>query len=205
MLSVLSDQQKVIVETITMRFHIKEALSYLAEHGYPISVSTYTRQKRKIENMKMERLQHIALHFTDKHLEFIDKQETIEKLMWQNYHAAKDPAKKVQILETICRLQFHLAAFYDTTRYVLEKNWKTPIFKVKEPYLSINVEHEVNKEADERARKLRSEMIRQRQIEVDTPALPSPEPESSPATNNDEVTFASLDTDTAVEEQQKCS
>src|SRR5262249_41415836 len=71
--------------------------------------------------------------------------------------------------------------------------------------LSINVEHEVNKEADERARKLRSEMIRQRQIEVDTPALPSPEPESSPATNNDEVTFASLDTDTAVEEQQKCS
>ena len=45
---------------------------------------------------------------------------------------------------------------------MLEKNWKTPIFKTKQPYVSFNLEHEVEKEMDERADKRRWDIHNER-------------------------------------------
>jgi hypothetical protein len=162
MLSILTDTQRAVIEVMTMRLHVPRALEYLDDAGHKMSRRKYFRQKKKIEEMKLERLQHIALHFTERHLEGIDKSELIEKLMWDNYYAEKDPTKKVGILNNIAAMQLTLSAYYDTTRYVLEKNWKTPIFKTKQPYVSINLEHEVEKEMDERADKRRWDIHNER-------------------------------------------
>jgi hypothetical protein len=139
-----------------MRLRTKEALQYLEDvTGFTISERNLRREKAKLEEIKFERMQHIALHFTDRHLEGIDKVELIEKLMWDNYHAEKDPHNKVDILATISKMQLTLSSFYDTTGYVLEKGWKTPIYKVPETYVSISIKNEVKKEMDERRNKRR--------------------------------------------------
>ena len=156
MLSVLSERQKAIVEAITMRLHTKPALHYLRDVGYKMSEATYFREKKKIEEMKFERMQHIAMYFQDQHLERIDKCECVEKLMWKNYHEEKDSSKKVKILESIISIQPYISAYYDATRYVLEKKVKTEtdLYTTLRPYVSIDVrknrEEEMEKEEQER-------------------------------------------------------
>jgi hypothetical protein len=122
MLSVLSDRQKAIVEAMTMQLHTKPTLQYLKDVGHEISEATYFREKKKIEEMKFERMQHIAMYFQDQHLERIDKVELIEKLMWENYRTGD--IKRVNILNSIMNMQSWLSAYYDATRYVLEKKVK---------------------------------------------------------------------------------
>ena len=120
MLSVLSERQKAIVEAITMRLHTKPALRYLTDVGHKMSEATFFREKKKIEEMKFERMQHIALYFQDQHLERIDKCELVEKLCWENYRAEKDPTKRVKILESIITMQPYLSGYYEATKTILE-------------------------------------------------------------------------------------
>ena len=79
MLSVLSETQNTVVETITMQPALKEALQYLKDAGFEMGHSTYYRHRKKIQDMKLERMHHIAKFFPDQHLERIDKCELIEK------------------------------------------------------------------------------------------------------------------------------
>jgi hypothetical protein len=159
MLSILTETQRAVLDTITMNLHVVQSLQYLRDAGHEMSRAKYFRLKKKIEDMKLERMQYIAMHFQERHLEKIDKCELVEKLMWENYHAEKDPTKKVSILTSICDMQTYLSAYHDVTRYILEKGWKTPIFKTKEPYLSVKIEDEVAGEMkamkDERSERLR--------------------------------------------------
>jgi hypothetical protein len=53
-LCTITDRQKIVIETITMRLSTREALVYLHEHGFPIKEATYYREKSKLENMKIE-------------------------------------------------------------------------------------------------------------------------------------------------------
>ena len=66
-----------------------------------MSERKYYRHKKKIKEMKLESMHHIAKYFPDQHLERIDICELVEKLCWENYYAEKDPTKKVKILESI--------------------------------------------------------------------------------------------------------
>ena len=112
-LRTISDRQKVVIETVTMRLSTKEALLYLHEHGFPIKEATYYREKAKLENMKMERLYLMSkVGFIDQHLDKIDKLECIEKEMWRKYRECKNPYKGVEILTQIANLQPFLFAYY---------------------------------------------------------------------------------------------
>ena len=131
MLSVLSDTERAVVETITMRMLPNEALQYLKDCGIEISRHSYFRHKAKLEASKWERLMSIAERFTEQHLQRIDKLELVESLMWKNYDAEKNPHKKVDILCSIVNMQPYLSNYYGATRFVLEKRLK--IDPIKKP------------------------------------------------------------------------
>jgi uncharacterized protein (DUF488 family) len=105
--------------------------------------------EKKRSDMKLERMQHIALYFQDQHLERIDKCELIEKLMWENYR--KGDNNRVKILESIISIQPYLSAYYDATRYVLEKRVKSEADLIKLPstYVSIDVKDSREKEIEQ--------------------------------------------------------
>lgn len=125
MLSILSDSQKVILDTITMGFHPVQALHYLKDAGHEMSERTYYRQKKKIQEMMFERMKYIAEHFREQHLERIDKCEIVERLMWENYYAEQDPTKRVAILKSILEMQTYLSVYYDSTRFILRQSMKS--------------------------------------------------------------------------------
>ena len=124
MLSMLTEKEKAVVETITMRFHAPEALVYLKKAGMEMGLSTYYRYKRKVEDMKLERMQFIADHFQELHLEKIDRLELIDRLMWQEYEKENQPYRRVKILETIANAQANVSSYYETSTIALEVSAK---------------------------------------------------------------------------------
>ncbi len=167
MLSILTETQRAIVETITMRLHIVQALQYVKDAGFEMSRAKYFRQKKKIEGMRMERMQHIARYFPDQHLERVDKCELIEKLMWENYRTGD--IKRVDILGEILNMQVFLSGYYDVTRYVLENTIKTEAdYRTRhaEPYLSFNVKEKREKEIKKDQETKRFRIIDERNREI---------------------------------------
>jgi hypothetical protein len=65
MLSILSETQQAIIETVTMRFDVTQALQYLKDAGHEMSTAKYFRQKKKTENMALERIT-VSLKFLTK-------------------------------------------------------------------------------------------------------------------------------------------
>lgn len=121
----LSETDKLVNDTIVMRLTEKESLEYLADHGFKMSRAKYYRHKKKLEDTKFVRLDSMIKYgFTTQHLQKIDKLEFIEKQMWKDYFDCKDPYKRVEILTQIANLQPFLSAYYDSTRYVLERSEK---------------------------------------------------------------------------------
>jgi hypothetical protein len=76
-----------------MRLHVSQALGYLKDLGHEMSRAKYFRQRKKIQEMKLERMHFIAKYFPDQHLERIDRCELVDRLWWENYHAEKDPCR----------------------------------------------------------------------------------------------------------------
>jgi hypothetical protein len=115
-----------IIDCMCLNFSEHEALTYLEEKGFEISLRTYYRLKNEVKESTHERLNLIAsIEFLTQHIERIDMLRTIFKEMWANYHVEKNPFKKVQILEKIEENQVYLSSYYDSTRYVLEQAAKS--------------------------------------------------------------------------------
>ena len=118
----LSDRQKAVIETIRMRLTEKQSLAYLKEMGFDISPKTYYNDKRKVEELKLKRLYHIAkIGFQDQHLERIDVYEMGFKMMWQNVLLEKDPYKRNVMIKDILLLQPYLSAYYEATKLIIDK------------------------------------------------------------------------------------
>jgi hypothetical protein len=124
MLSMLSEKEKAVVETLTMRFHAPEALEYLKKLGMEMGLSTYYRYRKKVEDMKLERMQFIADHFQELHLEKIDRLELIDRLMWQEYEKETQPYRRVKILEIIANAQANVSSYYEASTIALEVSAK---------------------------------------------------------------------------------
>jgi hypothetical protein len=110
MLSILTDSQKAVVDTLTMRLNLSQALEYVKDAGFKMSERTYYRHKRKVQEMKLERMHLIAeVAYEEQHLERVDRMELIENQMWVNYWHEKDRLKKVKIMREIVNIQpFHI-------------------------------------------------------------------------------------------------
>ena len=120
--SILNDRQKAVIETIRMRLNEKQSLEYLKEVGFDIGPATYYREKRKVEQMKLKRLYHIAkIGFEDQHLDRIDIYEMGFKMMWQNVLLEKDPYKRNSMIKDILMLQPYLSAYYEATKLIIDK------------------------------------------------------------------------------------
>ena len=114
MLSLLSDGQKAIVETMVMRLDTKQSLAYLKEHGYEMNERKFFRQKKKIESLKLKRLYLLAkIGYEEQHLERINRLELIERLMWKEYDKEQSPFRRCSILEKIASVQPYLSSYYD--------------------------------------------------------------------------------------------
>ena len=121
-IKILTERQKAVIETMKMRLTEKEALAYLSDYGFEMSDTTWYREKNKLENMKLDRLYHIAkFGFDNQHLERIDTCEVIQKMMWRNATEEKDPYKRNQILKDIISIQPILSAYYEATKEVMKE------------------------------------------------------------------------------------
>jgi hypothetical protein len=81
--NILSDRSRAIVETIRLRLTEKQSLEYLNDAVFEIGPATFYREKRKVEELKLRRLYHIAqIGFQDQHIDRIDNTELALKLMW---------------------------------------------------------------------------------------------------------------------------
>ena len=102
-----------------------EALVYLKDLGMEMGLSTYYRYRKKVEAMKLERMQFIAEHFQELHLEKIDRLELIDRLMWQEYEKETQPYRRVKILETIANAQANVSSYYESSTIALEVSAKS--------------------------------------------------------------------------------
>jgi hypothetical protein len=124
-----------IIEVICLRLHEQEALSYLEDRGYKISAAELYRLKNEVKNSTNRRLNFVASEeFLSQHLERIDTLKTIEGELWNNYHAETNPTKKSNILMQIAELQQLLAAFYDSTQYIMTQAARQQITKKVNEY-----------------------------------------------------------------------
>ena len=123
--STLNEQEKAVLETIRMRLSRQQSLLYLKENGFKMSQATLTRNKKKLKDMKLQRLHFIArLGFEDQHLDRVEGCELIEKFMWQNYHECNNPYQKTLILKEILNVQPYLLSYYEATKWILEEHTK---------------------------------------------------------------------------------
>ena len=142
MLSILSDSQKAVVDTITMRLNLSQALEYVKHAGFEMSERTYYRHKRKVQEMKLERMHFIAkVAYEEQHLERVDRMELIENQMWTNYWHEKEPLKRVKILTHIVNIQPFISTYYEATKYLVEGR----DFKLREQLSRLNPLAGINK------------------------------------------------------------
>ena len=135
MLSILSDTQKAVVDTITMKLNLAHALDFLKNAGFPMGKRTYYRHKKKIEELKTDRMRFIAkVAYEEQHLERVDRMELIENQMWLCYWREKDHTKKVKILSEIANIQPFISSYYEATKTLVEAQ----DFKFREQSSALN-------------------------------------------------------------------
>jgi hypothetical protein len=120
--NLLTDRQRAVIATMRMRLSERLAIAYLKGEGFEMSLSTWYRERRKLEQLKLKRLYHIAqIGFQDQHLETIDQYELGFKMMWENVLKERDPYKQNAMIRDILLLKPYLSSYYEATKLIIEK------------------------------------------------------------------------------------
>lgn len=120
--NLLTDRQRAVIETVRMKLNETTAMAYLKSVGFEMSLSTWYREKRAVEKMKLKRLYYIAqIGFEDQHLQTIDEFEMGFKMMWQNVLRERDPYKQNAMIRDIFLLKPYLSSYYEATKLIIEK------------------------------------------------------------------------------------
>ena len=168
--NVLSDRQKAVIEAIRMRLNEKQSLEYLKEVGFEIGPATYYREKRKIEDLKLKRLYHIAkIGFQDQHLERIDIYEMGFKMMWQNVLLEKDPYKRNSMIKDILLLQPYLSAYYEATKLVIDKQQQSEY----QEFLDKQLQQQEEQRWQQKEKELNGDYYSKYQQQDSTKAIPT--------------------------------
>jgi hypothetical protein len=119
--SILNERQHAVVDCMRMKFNDVQSLAYLRRLGFVMSSKTLTKDKKRVEEVKFQRMVNIAQQeFAHQHMDRIDNTELALKLMWQNYHMELDPWKRFQMLKDIIVVQPYLSSYYEATKLVIE-------------------------------------------------------------------------------------
>ena len=110
-----------IIEVMCLRLREYEALAYLEERGHKISHDLYYRLRKEVQQSTHTRLNLIASgEFAAAHVMRLDTLKTIENELWSCYHSELNPTKKAGILMQLADIQQYLAAFMDSTQYIMQ-------------------------------------------------------------------------------------
>ena len=134
MKTILTDRQKIILETVYKQFSNKQALAYLREQGYDITERTLQRDRNFIKKNSLLRLYQLAkVDFRSFHQERKEELEMIKREMYKNYNLITDPYKRILAIERITNIIPIISAYEDTAQYVLEKSTTTQESNKTEP------------------------------------------------------------------------
>ena len=104
-----------------MKLKLNQSLEYMEHVGHKISERSYYRQRKQVQDMKLERMRFIAkVAYEEQHLDRVDRMELIENQMWTNYWQEEDRYKKVKILVEIVNIQPYISTYYEATKDLLE-------------------------------------------------------------------------------------
>lgn len=117
----LTDRELTVISAKSQGLTEKAALVYLKTNGYQMSPKTYYNILNRIDQETLQRLYEVAKFQKERHRQRIDKLETVEKLLWENYHKETDPTKAARILDRIREMQVYLSAFDQGTAGVIEE------------------------------------------------------------------------------------
>ena len=111
----------LIINCISMGLKETEAIKYLTDKGYPVSIRTYRNQKQIIRSSRVQRLDDITKYeFIDAHLDALDNLKHIKEQMWIQYHNEVKPYAKTEILTQIANLEPYISEYYGLTKKIIE-------------------------------------------------------------------------------------
>jgi hypothetical protein len=119
-LSLLTDRQRAIFETIRMRLSPKDAILYLQDRGVPLIDLEHYKDKTKSKKLDLERFYYITKTlFEGGILQRIFEMGLDLMLMWINHDNEQDQKKRVVILREIFPFQHYLSACYETVSDII--------------------------------------------------------------------------------------
>lgn len=113
-LSLLTDRQRAIFETIRMRLSPKDAILYLRDQGIPLMDLKCYKDATKLKEPDLERFYHITkVLLKDGILLRIFEMELDLMSMWIKHNHEQDPNKRILILREIFPFQHYLSACFE--------------------------------------------------------------------------------------------
>lgn len=119
------EAEAAVSQVMVMRMTMDKSLTWIKDNYHiELGQSTYSKIKRKIDDNVTARLYEIGKGgFLVQHDKRIKSLETIEMELWKLYHKAwedKDMKEAHSVLNDIAYIQPYMAAFYESTKAVME-------------------------------------------------------------------------------------
>jgi len=107
------DLESKIIICMVRRLSTKESLEYLKENGYEIPERTYFDHKKKLKELKGERVINVVNDIVWKHFELMDTLELIQSNLWRDLEQTDDINLRLKIQNAIKDNQLLILKCYD--------------------------------------------------------------------------------------------